>query len=131
VTDTLLCLHLLSAAALFSAIFAFSALMLGARMEPGAVTFALVLSQIGMVGVLVFGVALAIDVDGTELWDVWVLIAIALWLGAGGTAGQVLAAYKESGGTGGTIPRNVATAHWIHVALVLLLLADMVWKPWA
>ena len=43
---------------------------------------------------------------------------------------KVPAVYRESGG-GAAIPADVARIHWIHVAVVLLLLADMIGKPWA
>jgi hypothetical protein len=128
-SDALLFLHLLSATALFAAVFVFSAVALGARMEPGGMGISLGLWRGGLLGVVLFGIALALDVDGVELWDVWVLIAFVLWFAAGG-AGEVLAgAYRKAGGA--ALPGNAVRAHWITVLLVLLLLADMVWKPWA
>ena len=128
-TDTLLFLHLLSAAALFSGIIAFSAVALGARMEPGGVQIAFVLWNAGLVGVFVFGIALALDIDGYELWDAWIILAIVLWLAAGGAGEKLPTAARKS--RGGAVPRSVVTTHWITVALVVLLLADMIWKPWA
>ncbi len=128
-TDTLLFLHLLSAAALFAAVFVFSAIALGARMDPGGVAVSLGLWRAGLVGVVVFGVALALDIDGHELWDVWVLIAFVLWFVSGGSGEQLPAAHRKAGGA--ALPRAAVGAHWFTVVLVLLLLADMVWKPWA
>lgn len=130
-TDTLFFLHLLSAAALVAAVVAFSAAVLGARLEPGAAQAFLGLWRIGLLGVIVFGLALAIDIDDYHPWDAWVLIAIVLWLGAGGVGEKAPAAFKEAGGGGATIPADAVRAHWIGVALVVLLLADMIWKPWA
>ena len=130
-TDTLLFLHLLSAAALFSGIVAFSAIALGADVDLGAMRPFVALWQVGLVGVVLFGLALAIDIDGYEPWDAWVLIAIALWLAAGGTGDKLPAAYREAGGQAAAIPDAVKRLHWISVAVVVLLLADMVWKPWA
>ena len=129
-TDTLLFLHLLAAASLFAAIVAFTALVLGARLELGTVRTFLTLWHIGLVGVFIFGIALAFDIDGYDVFDGWVLIAIALWLPAGWSGDKVPAAYRESGG-GAAIPADVARIHWIHVVVVLLLLADMIGKPWA
>lgn len=123
-TDALLFLHLLSAAAIFAAIVCFSAVVLGAQLQPAVVRPFFVLSQAGLLGVFVFGLALAIDIDGYQPWDTWVLIAIVLWLAAGGTGDRIVRGFREGGGI-------VARTHWIHVALVVLLLADMVWKPWA
>jgi hypothetical protein len=130
-TDTLLFLHLLSAASLFAGVVAYSAVVLGADVEPATMRIFTTLSRVGLVGVLVFGLALAIDLDAYHPWDGWVLIAIVLWLGAGGTGDRVAAAYRESGGEWASVPRDIARTHWIHVALVVLLLADMIWKPWA
>ena len=129
-TDTLLFLHLLSAVAIFAAIVCFSAVVLGAQLQPAVVRPFLMLSQVGLLGVLIFGLALAVDIDEYDPWDVWVLIAIFLWLAAGGTGERLLRAYREGGGAA-AITADVARAHWIHVGLVVLLLADMVWKPWA
>lgn len=123
-TDALLFLHLLSAAAIFAAIVCFSAVVLGAQLQPGVIRPFLVLSQVGLLGVLVFGLALAVDIDQYQPWDAWVLIAIALWLAAGGLGDRVVRSFRE----GGVVN---ATTHWVYAALVVLLLADMVWKPWA
>jgi hypothetical protein len=129
-TETLLFLHLLAAASLFAAIVAFTALVLGARLEVGTVRTFLTLWHVGLVGVFIFGIALAFDIDGYDIFDGWVLIAIALWLAAGWSGDKVPAAYRESGGEA-AIPAEVTRLHWIHVAVVLLLLADMIGKPWA
>lgn len=130
-TDALLFLHLLSAAALFAAVASFSAIVLGARAEAGVAGPAVWLWRIGMLGVIVFGIALSIDIDGYQPWDGWILIAVALWLVAGGIGDRVAAACQQAAGAGGTLPGAVARSHWITVTLVVLLLADMVWKPWA
>jgi hypothetical protein len=130
-TDALLFLHVLSAAALFSAIVAFSAVALGARLEVGAVRAFLALWYAGLVGVLVFGIALAIDIDGYAIWDGWILIALALWLGVGYPGDKLPIAYRDAGGGEASLPGGVTRMHWISVAIVVLLLADMVWKPWA
>lgn len=130
-TDALLFLHLLSAAALVTASVAFTAIVLGARLELSAVRIFLALWHIGLVGVIIFGLALAIDIDGYEIWSAWVLIAIALWMAAGATGDRMPAAYRAASEAGGPLPSAVARTHWISVVVVLLLLADMIWKPWA
>lgn len=129
-TDALLLLHLLSAAAIFAALVAFSAIVFGAQVEPGAVRVFTVLWQAGIIGVIVFGIALAIDVDDLDPWTAWVLIAIVLWLGAGGLGDRVAAACREAA-EGKPLPGSAATSHWILVTLVVLMLADMIWKPFA
>jgi hypothetical protein len=125
-TDTLLFLHLLSAAAIFCALVAFSAVALGARLDGGTATPFLWLWRFGLLGVLIFGVALALDIDGYQLWDTWILIAFALWFVAGGVGDKVANTTAESG----ALPRDLVARHWLSVFLVVLLLADMVWKPW-
>lgn len=126
-TDTLLFLHLLSAAAVFCAVVAFSGVALGGALEPRSASAFTWLWRLGLLGVFVFGVALALDIDGYKLWDAWILIAFVLWLAAGGMGDRVAAA----AGGGGALPRELVTAHWLTVFLVVLLLADMIWKPWA
>jgi len=130
-TDTLLFLHLLSAAALVTGLVAFTAISLGAAVEPAAARVYLALWHIGLLGVFLLGIALAIDIDGYAIWDVWVLIAIALWMSVGAFGERLPAAYKEAGGPGTSLPAAAVRAHWITVAIVVLMLADMIAKPWA
>ena len=129
-TDTLLFLHLLSAAALFTGLAAFTALVRGMRLEPGAVRIFTGVWQAGLVGVFIFGLALAFDIDDYDPWDAWVLIALGLWLALGGLGDKLVAAYRDHGENAKDTP-GVARLHWIAVVLVVLLLADMIWKPWA
>ena len=125
-TETLLFLHVLSAAALFVALAAFSAVALGARLEPAAANLFHGAWYAGATGVLVFGIWLALRIDGYEVWDAWILIALGLWMAAGRTGDMLPLAYKRGEGAA-----ENARYHWLTVALVVLLLADMVWKPWA
>lgn len=126
-TDTLLFVHVLSAAALFTAVVAFSAAALGAQMDPGPARVFLAIWHIGLVGVLLLGIALAIDIDGIEIWDAWVLIAIGLWLLVGYPGDKLGTALKD----GKHVTPELARFHWIGVVLVVLMLADMIWKPWS
>jgi hypothetical protein len=130
VTDALLFLHLLSAAMVFAALALFTALVLGARLERGTVTLSRVLWNGGLVGAIVFGIALAIDVDGYEIWDAWILIAIGLWLVVGPIGERGPRAYLDRSDEG-ALPSTYAQTHWLATAIVLLMLADMIWKPWA
>jgi hypothetical protein len=84
---------------------------------------------IGAIGVLVFGIWLAIYVAGYAVWDGWVLIAIALWFVAGFAGGQLTAGYRnlrsgQSAGPGWGM-------HLLETLAVLALLVDMIWKPGA
>ena len=107
--DTLLFFHVLAA------------FMLGATGEIHDHDDGSGLWDVGGLGTLVFGVWLALYVDGYELWDGWILAAIVLWAIAtelGRRARDVAVA-------------NFATLHWLRTLAVVLLLADMVWKPGA
>jgi hypothetical protein len=131
VTDTLLFLHLLSAAALFTGIVAYSAVALGSALELRAARAFLALWHVGLVGVFLFGIALAIDIDDYQPWDPWILIALGLWLAAGGHGDKLANAYVKDGAGAASVSPAAVRAHWIHVVVVVLLLADMIWKPWA
>src|SRR3954465_12785158 len=118
--DTLLFLHLLSAAALVTAVVAFSAVALGARLDLPAVRLFLTLFHIGLVGVFLFGIALAIDIDGYHPWDGWILIALALWMAAGYTGDKAALAYREAGGEGAVLTADARRMQWMTLALVVL-----------
>lgn len=130
-SDALVLLHLLSAAILFAGVVSVSAVVAGARLELPAVRISNALVGIGLMGTLIFGIWLALDVDAYEVWDAWVLIAIVLWLAAGGTGDQVREPSERAASGGAAIPARAVRLHWVRVALIVLLLADMIWKPWA
>ena len=86
--DWLLALHLLSAFALVAAIVLFSVVIVAVRRtdSPEQVASAGRLLPVGNIavvvgslGVIVFGVWLAISLDGVKVWDAWVIVAIVLW----------------------------------------------------
>jgi uncharacterized membrane protein len=94
--DWVLALHLISAALLVGAIFWFITVLVAARRASSpaeaAAYFATVRLAVPLVGagsllVLLFGVWLAFDKDGYNIWDPWILAAIVLWAIASG-AGQ-------------------------------------------
>jgi hypothetical protein len=80
----------------------------------------------GALGVLVFGVWLAIDVDGYELWDGWVIAALVLWLIAGGVSGRLAGGLRE--GDHSVNPRLLVVLMALATTLLLL---DMIFKPGA
>ena len=107
-----------------------------------------VLIAVGSIGVLVFGIWLAIEDDSYRPWDGWVIAALVLWfvLGAlGSRTGKIYDATRTRARTlaqqGSDAPNAELQAMvqdrrglWLHVAgivTVLLLLVDMVWKPGA
>ena len=154
--DWLLALHLLAAFALVGGMLGLWAVILAARSadRPSGVLGCLRLvrplnavSGAGAIGTLVLGVWLAISIDAYEVWDGWVIAAIVLWLvagAAGDRAGrdyaevaaraQELAAGSDEPDAGlramARAPRGLAL-HAVATAAVLLILADMIWKPGA
>ena len=125
-TDTLLFLHLLSAAALFATLVIMSAVVLGAPADRSLVTASKLGSAIGLLGTVIFGIVLALDIDGYELWDGWILVALGLWAVLAETGRR---AYEVP--PPGQVTPEMRRWHWITVAVTVLLLADMIWKPWA
>ena len=98
----------------------------------------------GMVIALVLGVVLAIDSDEYELWDLWVLAGIVLWLllllaglrtGNYYTDVQRLAESGEPGAETEVSARLRATTgsrwHLATIAVFVLLVLDMILKPGA
>jgi hypothetical protein len=149
--DWMLALHLLSAFAIAAALVLFSVLVIaGRRMTTLDQTRALFrmgriggpLIGVGMGLVLVVGVVLAIDSDDYQLWDAWVLVGLVLWAIAGfvgGRSGTYYTGVQELAEKGGSEAEVFARlraptgARW-HAATVVvfvLLVLDMIFKPWA
>jgi len=154
--DWILALHLLAAFALIAAEVAFSIMIaaLWRSDSPSNVASTMRLAQVGvmlvmvgMAGTVVFGVWLAISLDAYQLWDGWVIAALVLWAlggylgqesGKGYQAGGELAEKLVADGTTSS-PELAETfgtsrAFWLHVAtvaVVVLIVIDMIWKPGA
>jgi uncharacterized membrane protein len=101
----------------------------------------------GILMTVVFGVWLAIDVDRYHVWDGWVIAAIALWAIGTETGRRSADAYGKISAEAARLAQAddaaaaqlVAKArgvpafvmHLASTAAVLLILADMIWKPGA
>jgi uncharacterized membrane protein len=155
--DWLLFLHVFSAFALGAALVLYTVLIAVAwnKDVPGDVArlFRIskvgdVLIAVGSIGVLIFGIWLAIDVDGYEVWSGWVIAALVLWvvMGAlGSRTGKIYDAARDRARTLAQEGNNAPNAElralvqdrrglWFHLAgivTVLVLLIDMIWKPGA
>jgi hypothetical protein len=155
--DWLLALHLLAAFAMVAAIVVFWVIVVVARgsdLPETTVNAARLLPvgslliAVGSVGTIVFGVWLAIALDGVKVWDGWVIAAIVLWaIGsetgrrAGDEYDQAVDHANELVSAGQTGPdarlRELArtprglTLHAVATLATLLILVDMVWKPGA
>jgi hypothetical protein len=155
--DWLLFLHVLAAFILVAAevLFTFLIAWLWKRDVPsdiarvsGISRFGNALVGVGAGGVLVLGIVLAFEADSYAIWDPWIVAAIVLWLvwaELGRRTGKV---YDAAGARAralvnegrdepnpelGAMFRSRAGL-WFHttsVAVVVLLLLDMIYKPGA
>jgi hypothetical protein len=129
--DWLLFLHVLSAFAVVGSVVVFSVVLLAAREGGEGAAEALRLTplarrlwDIGGTGTLVLGVWLAIDVDGYDLLDGWVLGALVLWVVAAGAGIRLGMTLQEGKGRGASLYGVMAVA-------VAALLVVMIYKPGA
>jgi uncharacterized membrane protein len=155
--DWLLFLHVTSAFALVAALVLYSVLIVSVwrRDVPSEVLRLFrvskvgdVLAGVGSMGVLIFGIWLAIEVDGYAIWDGWIIAALVLWavMGAlGSRTGKVYNAARDRAralvreGSDAPSPELRALVQnrqglWSHTAtvvVVLALLVDMIFKPGA
>ena len=153
----ILALHLLAAFVLVGALTLFSIMIvaLWRADEPANIDAFMrigrignVLAIAGVLGTALFGVWLAISIDGYAIWDGWVIAAIVLWavgseLGrrAGVAYGVAGARAHEAVAAGANEPSSELAATFgsspalrLHIGssiAVLLILIDMVWKPGA
>jgi hypothetical protein len=130
--DWLLFLHVLAAFALVAGLSGYGVMVLAPGGEavrrvlgPPAVA----LWNAGGLGVLVFGIWLALQIDGYELWDGWIIAAIVLWFVASAAGGQLGATVRE----GAALPdaRRARLQLAVMGLATLLLLIDMIFKPGA
>lgn len=124
VTDALLFLHVLAAFLLMATVVMLSGVALGTPASARTVSLANLLWDVGGFGTLVLGVWLALRIDGYGLLDFWIVAAIVLWAIATEVGRRARAAVTGA-------PARFAALHWARTALVVLLLADMVFKPGA
>jgi hypothetical protein len=138
--DFLLFVHVLGAFALVAAFVAFWTLYLvTGRLEadsgalvPTLVRPATVLVAVGSLMTLVFGVWLAIYLDGYELWDGWILASLGLWLvgvGTGERAGRVFG--QPSGLTEAALRRRGLILQLVSTVAIAAVLLLMIFKPGA
>jgi hypothetical protein len=130
--EWLLFLHVLAAFLLVSGLVAYSVLLLGggsAVVSRALGPPALALWNVGGLGVLVFGVWLALEVDGYELWDGWIIAAIVFWFVASAAGGRLGAGVREGASLKGVDRARVLLAVMALATLALLL--DMIFKPGA
>ncbi len=129
--DWLLFLHLIGAFAAVGSVVVFTVLMAGgARVAAPQLTFlGRRLWDVGGLLTIVFGIWLALDVDGYSIGDAWILIALVLWAVAAGAGIRLGGVYDEAGP--GVSPASARPLYAVMSIAVLALLVVMVWKPGA
>jgi hypothetical protein len=149
--DWMVALHLLSAFAAAAALVLFSVLVFSGRrmttLEETRTLFrvapignALIIAGIGLV--FVFGVILALDSGTFNIWDGWVIAGIVLWAlfaGVGQRSGkyydEVQKLAEQDGNEAEVLARLRASTgallHLATVALFILIVLDMIFKPGA
>ena len=128
--EWLLFLHVLAAFLLVAGLSAYGALVVGGEaarrvLAPPAAA----LWNVGGLGVLVLGIWLALEVDGYELWDGWIIAALVLWIIASAAGGRLGAGVREGQSIRG-IDRAGLMLAVMSLATVALLI-DMIFKPGA
>jgi uncharacterized membrane protein len=146
--DWLLFLHVLAAFAAVAAVILLSAILAASWRSAGVVDAApfLRLSRLGSrlwdvggVGTLIFGIWLAVYVEGYELWDGWIVAALVLWVIAAAAGTRVGAGFRRAFGAdagqgelGGSIrSQRALVVHAVMALAVAALLVVMIYKPGA
>jgi len=155
--DWMLALHVLSAFSLVAGMILFwvlivvvrridtpeATLRLGPLGKVGNATVG-----IGMGGTILLGIWLAFSIGGYDIWDAWIVIALVLWVVAvqlgrrtgmayleGVKKSQELEAAGQTGASAELLAVNRTSSglllHTLTSVTVLLILIDMIWKPWA
>jgi hypothetical protein len=130
--DWLLFLHVAAAFALVAGIFLYGVVLVGGAGDVARRALAvpaLALWNAGGVGVLVLGIALALEVDTYAVWDGWIIAAIVLWFVASAAGGQLSRDVRDV-----RSPLDIGGGR-VRLAVMalatLLLLVDMIYKPGA
>ena len=155
--DWMLALHVLSAFAWVAGVVVFWILIAAVRRVDTAaemirmqrvVRIGNAAVGIGMGGTIALGLWLAFSVGGYDIWDGWIIAALALWVISAPLGQRTGAAYME----GANKARELQTAgqtgpsaellalnrtsrgvvfQFLWSVVVLLILIDMIWKPGA
>jgi hypothetical protein len=126
VTDALLFLHVLAAFMLVATVVMLSGVALGTPAPARTLSLANLLWDVGGIGTLVFGVWLTFRDDAGDyaLLDFWIIAALVLWA-VGTELGRRARLLVDEDAA------RFAQLHWLRAAVIVLLLADMIFKPGA
>jgi hypothetical protein len=124
VYDWLLFLHVLAAFMVAATAVMYTGVAFGASPGGAAIRVADALWNVGGLGTLILGIWLALYLDAYEIWDGWILGAIAVWVIATATGERARVELAQEGG-------RFTALHWVRTLAVVGLLVLMVWKPGA
>src|SRR3954470_3930304 len=128
----LLFLHVLSAFFLATAAVLYSAFVLGGPVNRTTRLVAEILWGVGGLGVLAFGIWLAVNRPEYEVYDGWIIAALVLWVVLMGSCARASQGVKPAGDDSAVaVDRRAAFAHWMRIVWFIALLVVMVWKPGA
>jgi uncharacterized membrane protein len=134
--DWLLFLHVLSAFAIVASVVVFTVLVATSGATPSALRLTALgrrLWDVGGAGTLVFGVWLALHVQGYSLSDGWIIAALVLWVIAAVAGVRLGTSFRQARGTDrAAAPSGQTLLLWTAMTLaVAALLTDMIFKPGA
>ncbi len=130
--DWLLFLHLLSALMVFGTLAVFSAFAFGATNDGRILRVGNVLWDTSGAGLLIFGIWLALDVDGYSLLDGWIIGALVLFAIVTELGRRARVGYEKSNGSHEVAATgNAAIWHWLRTIGILAILVLMIYKPGA
>ena len=130
--DWLLFLHLLSALMVFGTLAVFSAFAFGATNDGRILRVGNVLWDVSGAGLLIFGIWLALYVDGYSLLDGWIVGALVLFAIVTELGRRARVGYEESTGSHEVAAAgNAALWHWLRTIGVVAILVLMIYKPGA
>jgi hypothetical protein len=130
--DWLLFLHLLSALMVFGTLAVFSAFAFGATNDGRILRVGNVLWDTSGAGLLIFGVWLALYVDGYSLLDGWIIGALVLFAIVTELGRRARVGYEKSNGSHEMAATgNAALWHWLRTIGILAILVLMIYKPGA
>ena len=91
-----------------------------------------VLSPVGGLGTIIFGIWLALHVGSYSLTDGWIIAAIVLWFIGAGLGGRITAGYRQARAEGSlALDSTTLMTHLLLVLIVIAILIDMIYKPGA
>jgi hypothetical protein len=143
VYDFLLFVHVLFAFTMVAAVTLFWALVVTSRPGRQSLTPATAMwlgragaitVGIGSLGALIFGVWLAIYVDGYELWDGWILASLVFWaiaVAVGTRGGKYFERAAREPENAVALRRTGLMLQTTASAALLLLIVMMIFKPGA